>query len=106
MTDEQDALEIATRELAEGMVIPPDDLLDDIGPLGCLWYLTQCATFTLGRWAGTIDSDAGAELQDGDAPIQALEAITKATGILTGACALVSILPEDAGDIPNGSEPA
>lgn len=100
MTDEQDALDLATAELAEAMVPAPDDVLEDCGPLACLWYLTQAAGFTLGRWAGTIDSPAGSELTDGDAPVQALSVLTQVMGMLNGACVLVDLLPEEAANAP------
>ena len=96
MTEGVDPMQVAVDELGGAMVPTPDDLLDDIGPMGCLWYLTQVAAFTLGRWAGTLDPDVVPDMTDDDGPVRALQAITLATGNLNAACIAVSILPEEA----------
>src|SRR5579863_9850971 len=95
-----DPMAVATDELKGGMVLTPEDLLDDMGPLACLLYATQTLAFALGRFVGTVDSPEGADLKDGDGPVQALAAMTKALGVLHGACECVGLYPEGASEIP------
>lgn len=91
-----DPMQMAIDELASEMVPQPEDILEECGPLACLWYTTQLAVFTVGRFTGTIDSDAGTDIGDDDGPVRALAALTTAAGNLYGACIAVGILDEDA----------
>lgn len=95
-SDDVDPFELATNELAANMVPTPDDVLDDCGPLACLYYSAQVLAFTVGRWAATMDTELIAAPDDGSEPVQALEAITRALGAITGACSLVGVYPPEA----------
>ncbi|MGH3571188.1 MAG: hypothetical protein ACRDUW_05065 [Pseudonocardiaceae bacterium] len=105
MTDVSDMRQRAVDELASEMVPTPDDVLTDCGPLATLWFLTQTAYTTMSRWTSTVADEVGAELKDGDEAIQALVAISQAAGILTGACVLMDMLPEEA-DSPDDASQA
>ena len=90
-----DPQEIAARELADGMVPVPEDFLPAMGPFANLYYLWQVASQVLPVWVANLSVESDEDLGDGGELAPALEAITQALGLITGACQLVSILPPD-----------
>jgi len=103
MADAFDAHDIARNELAEAMTPSPDDLLADVGPLGCAFFATETLAFVAGRFVGTIASEQGEHLTDDDPPATALAAITTALGNMHHACVALSIYPADATGQPPGA---
>lgn len=97
-TDTVDPAEIARTELAEYMIIPPEDLLGDIGPMGQLLYLEQLIWLVLSGWTGMLSAADGDDVPDDSEPVRALAALTLAAGQIDGACVLVSLLPPEATD--------
>lgn len=87
--------EQAREELAVAMVLTPEDLLSDIGPLGEVLYLNQLAWYVLRAMTGMLSSDASAELESDDPPVIALNQLTMAVGMLDQVCVTLGILPEE-----------
>lgn len=90
-----DPQEIAAKELAEGMVPVPEDFLPAMGPFANLYYFWQVASQVLPIWVANLAVEGNEDLGDGGELAPALEAITQALGLITGACQLVGILPPD-----------
>jgi hypothetical protein len=95
-SDTFDPAEVARVELAENMILPPDDLLGDIGPMGQLLYLEQLCWHVLSGWTGMLSAADGDDVPDNSEPVRALQAITMAAGMIDQACATVSLLPPEA----------
>lgn len=87
--------EQAREELAVAMVLAPEDLLSDIGPLGQVLYLNQLAWHVLRGMTGMLSSDASQELENDDPPVIALNELTMAVGMLDQVCVTLSILPAE-----------
>lgn len=90
-----DPAEDAQRELAEGMVMPPDDLLGDVGPLAQLLYLSRTGWHVLQQWTAMLASEAGDVVDDDSGPVRALAAITQAVGMLDYAQSTVGLIPPE-----------
>lgn len=84
----------ARTELAMAMVLAPEDLLADIGPLGQILYLEQLAWHVLRGVTGMLSSDASTELQNDDPPVIALQQLTMVVGEIDQVCVTLGILPD------------
>jgi hypothetical protein len=98
--DTFDPAEVARTELAEGLVMPPEDLLGDIGPMGQLLYLQTLAYHVLAGWTGMLVAADDEVVDDNAEPARALQALALACGQIDGACVIVSLLPPEAADGP------
>jgi hypothetical protein len=96
--DTFDPAEVARTELATEQVLPPEDLLPDVGPMGQLLYLEQLTWYVLTTWTGMISAADDGVLDDDSEPLRALQAITLAAGMIDQACVIVSLLPPEAVD--------
>ena len=96
MADELDPQQTARDELADNMVPTPDDLLDNIGPFGLMWYLEQLAYYVMNQWTAFLVAAAKDDVPDGSEPVQALAAIADAVGHIDGALVLLKMLPDEA----------
>lgn len=94
--EEQDALVIATRELAAAYVPTPDDLLGDVGPLAVVWYLHEVADYVIQFYAGALSGDEARDVGDDSGPVRCLAALVTAMGVINGACIQIDLLPPDA----------
>lgn len=104
MSQTIDPLEIATQELAEAQVPTPEDLLADVGPLGCLWYVKEAMAITAMRWVDTLPAMEDPEADTDTGPVRSLQMLTEAMGAVTAACVEVSLLPREAAELPKGGE--
>jgi hypothetical protein len=100
-TADIDAAEDAARELAEAMIMPPDDLLGDVGPLAQLLYLERLAWHVLTGWTGMLTVADSGDVPDDSEPVRALAALGLAAGQIDAACVLVALLPPEATDAPS-----
>ena len=98
--DTIDPADIARTELAENLIMPPADLLGDIGPMGQLLYLEQLAWHVLSGWTGMLAAADPADVGDDSEPVRAQQALALAAGEIDAACVLVSLLPPEATDGP------
>lgn len=92
--------EDAKTELATAMVMAPEDLLNDVGPLAQLWFLNQVAWHVARSMTGMMSSDASAELEDEDPPVVALQELMQAVGILDQTCLTMGLLTTESVTAP------
>ena len=85
--------DIAIQELATNMILAPEDLLADIGPLGQLYFLNQLSWHVIRSFTGMLSADASAELEPDDAPVIALNQLAEATGMLDQVCITMGLIP-------------
>lgn len=98
MPDSSDMMDIAVMDLSTAQVPFADDLLEGVGPMGCLWLLCTVAETCMRHWAAELSAntdglpDDGGELQD------ALNAIGQSWAAAVNACISVGILPPESAD--------
>ena len=83
----------ARAELSAALVLAPDDLLGDVGPLAQVLYTRELAWHVLRSFTGMLASDASADLEPDDPPIIALNELTMALGMLDQVCVTLGIIP-------------
>ena len=85
----------ARTELAQAMVLAPEDLLGDISPLGQLLFLEQLAWYVFRGMTAMLSSDASADLESDDPPVIALQQLGVAVGEIDQVCVTMGILPAE-----------
>jgi len=88
--------EIAVKELASAGVPFPDDLLADVGPMGRVWYLHQCANEVLTSVTAMLSGDEAEDLGDTSDLAMALDGIVITCGNIAAVCVKLGLLDEAA----------
>ena len=101
-----DPLQDAQDELAGYRIMSPEDLLEQLSPNACLFFLQQTAYETMKHWATELTpSEQGSEWSDTDIA-KAFFAVVAVCGMLDEACVLTNILPPEALQVPEGGNDA
>ena len=119
MTNEDISLqETVNSDLRDAMVPRPEDLLSDISPVACIWYLQEVAAYALMAWTAEIANQAGEDpgmdmnmarsilRGDIDRPgidndidqylSDALQALGEIVGDVTALCIRIGLMVDDA----------
>jgi hypothetical protein len=96
MTDGIDTLEMAKHELAADMVPSPDDIMDDLSPLGQLYFAEQTVYECLKRYTAALSEEATEVTDTSEGAGKALVAISEAAGMLDVAMVEMGMLPAEA----------
>lgn len=91
-----DPQEMAKAELAEAMIPTPDDIMEELTPLGALYYWEQLGWATLTTWTAHVQDmdDQGDEAASEMAGV--LQGIATALGGLDAVCATIGLVPAEA----------
>jgi hypothetical protein len=92
-----DVLAIASQDLLDNSVPEPDMLLENLTIFSAVYFLQQTNDYVVRKFLAMLAADESADLADGDEPIQALQAITEACGVINGACVLLGLFDEAEG---------
>lgn len=93
---EIDPCEIARTELAQAMVPTPDDIVGDLSPLACLYFLEQLGWAVLTCWTAYASDEADKGSESADDLAETLNAIAMTVGQLDQTCARIGLLPVEA----------
>jgi hypothetical protein len=96
-----DPLEDAQAELAGYRIMSPEDLLEQLSPNGCLYFLQQTAYECLKHWATELFPDTEQAEWEGTPVTSAFQTIVTVCGELDQACVFVGILPPEAAAVPD-----
>jgi hypothetical protein len=96
-----DPLADAQAELAGYRIMSPEDLLEQLSPNACLFFLQQTAYETMKHWATELTAGEGVPVWNETPVCDAFQVIVTVCGELDEACTLVNLLPPNALDVPD-----
>jgi hypothetical protein len=95
-----DPLEDAKAELAAYRILTPADIMADLSPNACLFFLQQAAYAAMSKWGNTLAPSVESGEYEETEVTKAFFGIVQVCGELDQACVLVGILPPEALDEP------
>lgn len=87
---------IAREELAKAMIPTPDDVVTDLSPLACLFYMEQLGWAVLTSWTAYASEAQENGVEGADDLGVTLNQIAETVGRLDEICARIGLLPVEA----------